>query len=172
MAYYMMPRGDYYRFAIRRAGDYYRGDPSIFGKIFSGVKGFLGLGGGSSKPTVVQVTPPPSNILERIGEFAKEHPIISSAIGYVAGGALGAGVARATSALAPHPQALQRGYHISKRTGKLVKNRRLNPANVHALRRALRRARGFERLARHVLHFTRPGHRVKGFKFARKRKAA
>jgi hypothetical protein len=170
MAYYMMPRGDYYRFAVRRAGDYYRGDPSIFGNIFGAIKGFLG--GGSSKPQVVQVTPPPSGILERIGAFAKEHPIISTAAGYLLGGAAGAGVARLAGGLAPHAQALQRGYHVSKRTGKLVKNRRLNPANVHALRRALRRARGFERLARHVLHFTRPGHRVKGFKLARRRKAA
>lgn len=47
-----------------------------------------------------------------------------------------------------------------------VKNRRLNVANPHALRRALRRARGFEKLAMRtirILHPTKRG-RFGGFK--------
>ena len=48
--------------------------------------------------------------------------------------------------------------------------RRINPLNPKALRRALRRAKGFERFARRVMHFT---HRHPGqtrFKFPKRRK--
>lgn len=38
------------------------------------------------------------------------------------------------------------GYHWSRRTGQLVKNRRMNPCNPHALRRAMRRVEGFGKL--------------------------
>lgn len=51
-----------------------------------------------------------------------------------------------------------------------VKNRRLNVANPHALRRALRRARGFEKLAMRtirILHPTKRG-RFGGFKTRRR----
>src|SRR6266536_4106603 len=54
-----------------------------------------------------------------------------------------------------------------------VKNRRINVANPRALRRAIRRAQGFAKLARRVLSFT--GARVKGktrFKIGRRRRAA
>ncbi len=48
--------------------------------------------------------------------------------------------------------------------------RRINPLNPKALRRALRRAKGFERFARRVMHFThrRPGQTR--FKFPKRRK--
>jgi len=48
--------------------------------------------------------------------------------------------------------------------------RRMNPLNPKALRRALRRAKGFELFARRVMHLT---HRKPGtmrFKFARRRR--
>lgn len=50
------------------------------------------------------------------------------------------------------------------------KRRRLNPLNPRALRRALARAKGFERFARKTMHFThrRPGQTR--FKFPRRRK--
>jgi hypothetical protein len=67
------------------------------------------------------------------------------------------------------------GYHVIKKgphAGKLTKNRHMHVTNPRALRRAIRRARGFEKLARKVLGFTSP-HKPKGrpyFKHARARK--
>ena len=47
------------------------------------------------------------------------------------------------------------GYHYAKDgSGRLVRNRRMNPANPRALRRAVRRMDGFEKLARRVLKNT------------------
>lgn len=52
----------------------------------------------------------------------------------------------------------------------LVKNRRMNVGNARALKRALRRAHGFARLARKVMSFTHPGKAGRGrFKAKRRR---
>jgi len=49
-----------------------------------------------------------------------------------------------------------RGYHLAKDgSGKLVRNRRMNIANPRALRRAMRRVQGFEKLAKRTISFTR-----------------
>lgn len=50
------------------------------------------------------------------------------------------------------PQSLQ----LHKKGTTLVKNRRMNVGNARALKRALRRAGGFARLARRVMSFTHP----------------
>lgn len=48
------------------------------------------------------------------------------------------------------------GYHFAKDgSGRLVRNRRMNIANPRALRRAMRRVQGFEKLARRTISFTR-----------------
>lgn len=48
------------------------------------------------------------------------------------------------------------GYHFAKDgSGRLVRNRRMNIANPRALRRAMRRVQGFEKLARRTITFTR-----------------
>ncbi len=50
-----------------------------------------------------------------------------------------------------------RGFHLDKRThSRLVRNRRMRVTNPKALRRAIRRAKGFERMARKVMHFVSP----------------
>ncbi len=54
--------------------------------------------------------------------------------------------------------------------GRMGRHRRMNPLNPRALRRALRRAKGFERFARHVIHFTRPT-KTRRFRFGRKRRS-
>ncbi len=52
--------------------------------------------------------------------------------------------------------AVPSGWHFDKRTGTyLVRNRRMNIANPRALRRAMRRVQGFEKLARRTISFTR-----------------
>jgi len=43
-------------------------------------------------------------------------------------------------------------------------HKRMNPLNPHALRKALRRAHGFTRLVSKTLRFTKPHHKVGGFK--------
>ena len=48
------------------------------------------------------------------------------------------------------------GYHLAKDgSGRLVRNRRMNIANPRALRRAMRRVQGFEKLAKRTVGFTR-----------------
>lgn len=63
-----------------------------------------------------------------------------------------------------------RGKHVIKKgphMGQLTSNRYMNVTNPRALRRAIRRARGFEKMARKVLGFTSP-HRPKGRAYFRK----
>jgi len=48
------------------------------------------------------------------------------------------------------------GWHFAKDgSGKLVRNRRMNVANPRALRRAMRRAQGFEKLAKRAINFNK-----------------
>jgi len=48
------------------------------------------------------------------------------------------------------------GYHLAKDgSGRMVRNRRMNIANPRALRRAMRRVQGFEKLAKRTIQFTR-----------------
>lgn len=48
------------------------------------------------------------------------------------------------------------GYHFAKDgSGRMVRNRRMNVANPRALRRAMRRASGFEKLARRAINFNK-----------------
>jgi len=48
------------------------------------------------------------------------------------------------------------GYHLDKATrSRWVRNRRMNIANPRALRRAMRRVQGFEKLAKRTITFTR-----------------
>ncbi len=64
------------------------------------------------------------------------------------------------------------GYHVIKRgpnAGQLTKNRHMHVTNPRALRRAIRRARGFEKLARKVMGFTTP-HKPKGRPYFRAHK--
>ena len=48
------------------------------------------------------------------------------------------------------------GFHLDKRTqSRWVRNRRMNVANPRALRKAMRRVQGFEKLAKRTIQFTR-----------------
>lgn len=157
MAYY---QGDYYR------GDYYRGDPFIKGfleKVGRGFKGAVGgfmrggpigavTGGvsgafGSTTPapnprtvqprkelavpyerTQIDLSPFPGSIYtrERFGPNGLETVAAAERI--------------ALAGRDPCPK----GMHLDKRTrSRCVKNRRMNVANPKALRRAIRRNRGF-----------------------------
>lgn len=156
MPYYM---GDY---GTGRSG-YPYGDPGFFsflGRAAKAAAGLVGLGGGATK--VIQVAAPAEKAgimrvaggaierLKRLPLPVKVGGAIAAAAGVqrVMGGKPGA--AAAPEGMAP------RGFHISARTGQVVRNRRMRVTNPRALRRAIRRAHGFARLARRVLHFTSP----------------
>lgn len=164
MGYY---RGDYYR------GDYYRGDPGIFSSIGKFV-------GGVARTAIATVTGGPlAGIKTGLGQIASAvsgtprmlpAPSLQQvgAINLGGGGGPQYGLVNiAGGGGAPagdHPA----GYHWSKRAQKYVKNRHMNPGNGRAVRRALRRARAFEHLARGVLTIVH-GKRPK-LKFKRGRK--
>ncbi len=64
-----------------------------------------------------------------------------------------AGVLPTHAAIGAHAPA---GYHLDKATrSRWVRNRRMNIANPRALRKAMRRVAGFEKLARRTVSFTR-----------------
>jgi len=60
---------------------------------------------------------------------------------------------------------IPKGHHLSKKTGKIVRNRHMNPLNPRALRRGMHRVQSFARFARKTISFT---HRVKMKKHRRK----
>lgn len=152
MAYY----GDYYRGDYYR-GDYYRGDP-IFG--LSLVSGIAKLGVGLAK---------------KVGTAVFSKKAASTAVG-IGTGVLAEKLVSGTGA--PPPMILPpqgqlpppAGMKVAKVKGiggkisrmlpggdtgyEYVKRRRMNVTNVKALRKAIRRAKGFAKLARRVLSFT------------------
>ncbi len=160
--------GDYYQ------GDYYQGDPFLgfIGKaIMSGgraagglLKGALGMGKRKASTAIVRQTAPAITMSGRAGAIARQageaiqttvraHP--AAVLG--AGAASAAGVAALATRAAMGPSAAgMRGFHLSRRTGRAVRNRRMRVTNVKALHRSLRRIGGFARIARRVLHFTHP----------------
>jgi hypothetical protein len=177
MGYY---QGDY------RRGDFYRGtagDPflgGLFSKVFSVGKSLLGLGGGGASTSAIEKAVssgiskvssfPGVGAMKQIGGKAigivKQHPVITGA---GAAGIIGA-VGGAVGTTIMHPALKGRGFHISRKTGKMVKNRHMNPCNPRALRRAIRRAHSFERLAKHVIGFSSPRKPHGHMYFKRKRK--
>lgn len=149
MGYY--GRGDYYR------GDYYRGDfwntlKHIGSGIVDVATGNIGgalaqgaaiFGGGSSGPP----SPPGTSLVatKPRGKIYNSSPIPLVDTGRRLLG----------ETVVDPSQGVPRGYHVSKKTGKIVRNRHMNPLNVKALRRADRRASSFLRITRHVVkHYT------------------
>jgi len=132
-------RGDYYR------GDYYRGDNYATGGLFSGIGKLLG---GAAK-TIIGATPVGRVLQAAIPSIAR--PVITGFAPPIVpkGGLRGFG-----ERLIPGGES---GYMVAKR-------RRLNPLNLKALRRAMRRAKGFEKQAKRVGSYFTPGktYRLKG----------
>jgi len=180
-------KGDFYS---GRTG-YYRGDPGFLSNVFGGIvgaaKGYITSGGswlGAARGAV--------------GGFVKQHPVISAAgaagtamvgeqvVTHLPGrmpvpmrtgggrtlpGSMGTPVVRGGMGMGA-PGAGMRGYHVIKKgphAGGLTRNRRMNPCNVRALRRAARRAHGFLRISRKLVGYYTPKH-PKGRAFIRARK--
>jgi len=155
MTYAQRPMGDYKTYG-------YAGDPGFLSNLWKGVKRFIkpvlgGLIGGpvgaiitagtvaggvvaaTRKPTPALPAPPGS---------------IGGAVSFPGGTTVSvAGVLPSHAAVGAHAPA---GYHLDKATkSRWVRNRRMNIANPRALRKAMRRVQGFEKLAKRTIQFTR-----------------
>lgn len=137
----------------RGDGNYYRGDPFL-GALVGGLVGKAG------KWLVKRVTG--SRVGQKIDRVAESLP----GIGVVGGSLLPSLSPINLGPVTVNPGAiLPGGKPFISVAGK--KYRRMNPLNPKALRRALRRAEGFEKFARrtvNALFTTRDGRRVKKFK--------
>ncbi len=142
-------------------GDFYagsRGDPGFFSFLGRAIKGVAGLasgmmpGGGLVSRAAGALVHVPgggaisraikSPLARRVGGMVIKHPVLSAA---GAAGVIGAGVEGGRMLRGRHPAMAGMRRH-----------RRMNVTNVRALRRSIRRAQGFAKLAKRVLHFTSP----------------
>ncbi len=151
-------------------GDY-AGDPGFFGflkkavglipgvgTVASSIGSVFSRGGARRLPEAVEagggaiMRMPGGSIIKRGAAALGRLPLGAKVLGVGA-------AAAATGAIAERMASggqLPRGFRISRKTGKVVRIRRMRVTNPRALRRAIRRAHGFARLARRVLRFTSP----------------
>lgn len=157
MGYYQ--RGDYYR------GDYYRGDPFLGGLIGSAAAR-LGIGGAVAKAgkwLVGKITP---KVVKTAAGVAGAGATAITIAGALPQGTGGSRMPVNIGPLGIDPgSALPGGQPLF--TWGRKKYRRMNPLNPRALKRALRRAEGFEKFAKrtvNALYKTSDGRRTKKFK--------
>ena len=170
MTYARRPMGDYKTYG-------YAGDPGWLGALWKGVKKFvlpvvggmiggpvgavLGSAAGGGGGTKMSLPTIPGNV--------------GGAISFPGGTSIGLGFGpnvmipgqgRLPPFTATGPgvlpaggrggQLVPSGYHFAKDgSGRVVRNRRMNVANPRALRRAMRRASGFEKLAKRAINFNK-----------------
>ena len=170
MSYANRPMGDFKTYG-------YAGDPGWLSSIWKGIKGIApsiigsmvggpvgavigGLGSSPPKPKTRALTVPgtvggqisfpggtsiglgfqPGAMVPGQGRLP---PFTATGPGVLPGGGRGVGM-------------VPSGYHFAKDgSGRLVRNRRMNVANPRALRRAMRRAQGFEKLAKRAINFNK-----------------
>lgn len=159
MSYYARPMGDY------RTGGY-AGDPGWLSSLWKGVKkvapaiigGMLGgpmgatIGGGFGGLSTPGTFPvPPGSFGGKVsfpGGLSVSGAVVPMA--GMGGKAPGTRMVPAPGGLVPS------GYHMAKDgSGRVVRNRRMNIANPKALRRAMRRAQGFEKMAKRTINFNK-----------------
>lgn len=155
MGYY---RGDYYR------GDYYRGDPFIGGLIARGAAAVGGrlLGRGAASAAgraVVTRTAGGAAVGAVTATGGRLVPALAPIVGIAGGTALG------TAGLPAAGQALQAAQQLVMGGGR--RRRRMNVLNHRALKRALRRAEGFEKIAKRTVNALHTG--PKRFKSTKRR---
>jgi hypothetical protein len=139
MPYYSA--GDYYR------GDYYQGDNYAAGGLFGSIGKFIG---GVAR-TVIGATPLGGVVNALVPSFNRPQ------------------IAHIQQPIVPVPGLTGFGQRLipGGASGYMVaRRRRLNPLNIKALRRAMRRAKGFEKQARRVGTYFNPGkaYKLKGRK--------
>ncbi len=173
MGYY---QGDYYAGAM---GDPFWG--SLVGLARRGIGALVGAARGRGAPAaagmagtaITKATGAGRAIMQRGTAAIIKHPVLSAA---GAAGVVGAAVGVGAERLMAPGGACPRGFHIShskhsKHFGACVRNRHMNPCNPRALRRAIRRATRFTRLAMRTIHLVHPKKKVRfgGFRKGRKR---
>lgn len=152
--------------------------PSLLSSIATGLETFLPAifgGGAHAAAPVVGATGAPVPVGTTVGQTPQSHPVLTTVAKTAAGVAAGTGAVIATGGMvstalrsigvgmghaARYAPAGTKGYHMIKKgphAGLWTRNRHRNVANIRALRRALSRAHGFERIARKVCHFVKPG---------------
>ena len=155
MSYAQRPMGDYKTYG-------YAGDPGWLSSIWKGVKKIApriigGLVGGPVGAIITGATVGGAVV----GAIGGSKPPAAPPPGSI-GGAITmpggttvsiAGVLPSHAGVGAHAPA---GYHLDKATrSRWVRNRRMNIANPRALRKAMRRVQGFEKLAKRTITFTR-----------------
>jgi len=156
MSYYRSQMGDYKTYG-------YAGDPGWLSSIWKGVKKFAGpiLGGVIGGPV--------GAVIGAAGAGAPQKPrppmlpppgTIGGAVSFPGGTQLqfarAPGVALGPQAAGAMAGVCPTGYHLAKDgSGRMVRNRRMNIANPRALRRAMRRVQGFEKMAKRTISFTK-----------------
>jgi len=152
VSYYRRPMGDYKTYG-------YAGDPGFLSSLWKGIKAvgkvFLGV---PAKPISV-----PGTIAAGVGTGMALQPYYGGPSapmmppGFGATGPVGHGGKYPWNTTAGMDLGgLPRGYHYAKDgSGRPVRNRRMNVANPRALRKAMRRVQGFEKLAKRTISFTR-----------------
>jgi len=155
MSYARRPMGDYKTYG-------YAGDPGwlssiwkvakkiiprVIGGVVGGPVGAI-ITGATIGGAVVSATSKPSPALPA------PPGAVGGAISFPGGTTVSvAGVLPSHAAVGAHAPA---GYHLDKATrSRWVRNRRMNIANPRALRKAMRRVQGFEKLAKRTISFTR-----------------
>lgn len=156
MSYYQRPMGDY------ATGGYAVGDPGLFSGLLA--LGTKVIGGsiahykrkaarkvaGYVAPDVV--APSMSVGLQQPPGFFPGMDTVGKRAGL--GGRRAPGYTMGLPAGAV--DGIPRGFHLAKDgSGRYVRNRRMNIANPRALRRAMRRVSGFEKLAKRTISFTK-----------------
>ncbi len=147
-------------------GDFYQGDPGFFSAIGGVLRRVGGVAaglmpGGRAVTSLARigsaalarrgaVARGAGAMVRRAGAVVVAHPVISAAAGAGVIGAATTMRARAPSTRLATAE-LARAQGFGRRRG-----RRMNPYNPKALRRAVRRAHAFARMARHVLRFVSP----------------
>ncbi len=160
---------------------YYVGDPgffSVFRSIAGAAAGMIpGVGGGLSRVIGGLGKRGASSVMAKATGAIIKHPVLSAAgaagalavggmsLEHAAPGAFGLMRRGGRKPSARHLRALAMGLKRAKP--------RMNVTNVHALRRSLRRAYGFARLAMKTIHLVHPRKKARfgGFRH-RRRKAA
>jgi len=152
VSYYRRPMGDYKTYG-------YAGDPGWLSKIWKVGKAVL--------KSFIGVPPKPIAVLPTIGAgaaagmalapYVGTQPATPFPSGYGATGPVGMGPqAQYSTTRGMVDGQLAVGYHWAKDgSGRPVRNRRMNVANPRALRKAMRRVQGFEKLAKRTISFTR-----------------
>jgi len=144
MSYYQRPMGDYKTYG-------YAGDPGFLSSLWKGIK-TVGKALFTPAPQVIQqmlpapaAPPVTTGFMPGAGARGPSMPSFQPPATGPGGYAEG------------HPgQKPLQGFHWAKDgSGKMVRNRRMNIANPRALRRAMRRVQGFEKLAKRTISFTR-----------------